>query len=354
MKRVAVVILNWNGRKMLEKYLSSVVEYSRQDADIIVADNASTDDSLDWLAQHGAHVRVIRLAENYGFAGGYNKALEQLPDYEYYVLLNSDVEVTHHWLVPLVEAMDAHQEIAACQPKLLSYLHRDSFEYAGACGGYLDKYGYPFCRGRIFDVVEDDNGQYDDPQEVLWATGACLLVRSEDYWRVGGLDERFFAHNEEIDFCWRLHNSGRQIFCIPESTVYHLGGGTLPKSNPRKTFLNFRNNLTMLWKNLPEKDLRHVMRVRWFLDYLAAFQFLILKRSWGDFKAVIKGRRTFRKWRKEFVRTPSVAKAFVPEDDMEDITLPEEHHAMTRDGRSNFSLLYEFYVRGIKEYSKLP
>lgn len=279
--KVAIVILNWNGRKMMEQYLPSVVEYSRGEAEVIVADNASTDDSVVWLSEHYPHLRVILLDQNYGFAEGYNQALRQV-DSEYYVLLNSDVEVTHHWLTPLIEEMDAHEEIAACQPKLLSMTNRDAFEYAGASGGFIDRYGYPFCRGRVFDVVEDDNGQYDDAKEVLWATGACMMIRAKDYWDAGGLDGRFFAHNEEIDLCWRLHRMGKHIFCFPESTVYHVGGGTLPKSNPRKTFLNFRNNLTMLWKNLPDDELQHVMRIRCFLDYLAAFQTLLFNRNWDN------------------------------------------------------------------------
>ena len=223
--KVAIVILNWNGRKMMEQYLPSVVEYSCGEAEVIVADNASTDDSVVWLSEHYPHLRVIPLDQNYGFAEGYNQALRQV-DSEYYVLLNSDVEVTHHWLTPLIEEMDAHEEIAACQPKLLSMTNRDAFEYAGASGGFIDRYGYPFCRGRVFDVVEDDNGQYDDAKEVLWATGACMMIRAKDYWNAGGLDGRFFAHNEEIDLCWRLHRMGKHIFCFPESTVYHVGGGT--------------------------------------------------------------------------------------------------------------------------------
>ncbi len=247
MDKVAIVILNWNGQKMLQKYLPTVLRYSRDEATVYVADNASTDDSVQMLASMFPECKVIRLEKNWGFAEGYNKALQQI-DADYYLLLNSDVEVTHHWLTPLVEMLDAHPEVAACQPKLLSVADKDMFEYAGASGGYLDRLGYPFCRGRIFDVVERDNGQYDNPQEILWATGAALFIRSKDYWEVGGLDSRFFAHNEEIDLCWRLRIRGRKIYCLPDSVVYHVGGGTLPKGNPMKTFLNFRNNLTMLYK----------------------------------------------------------------------------------------------------------
>lgn len=338
--RTAIVILNWNGRKMLAQYLPTVIEYSRDEADIIVADNASTDGSMEWLKKEFPKVRQIILDENYGFADGYNRALKQV-DAEYYVLLNSDVEVTHHWLTPLIEEMDAHKEIAACQPKLLSLHDRDAFEYAGAAGGYIDKYGYPFCRGRVFDTVEDDNGQYDNAQEILWATGACLVVRSEDYWKAGGLDGRFFAHNEEIDLCWRLHIMGRQIWCFPESEVYHLGGGTLPKSSPMKTFLNFRNNLTMLYKNLPDSDLKHVMRVRWFLDYLAAFETLILNRKLGDFKAIFRARHAFKNWRHEFDKDRQKIRKIAAESG-------------STDGRSMISILREYYLRGHKKYSDFP
>ena len=216
--KLAIVILNWNGRNMLAKYMPIVMKYSRDEATIYVADNASGDDSMLLIKQEFKECKTIFLDKNYGFAEGYNRALQQI-DAEYYLLLNSDVEVTHHWLTPLIEFMDNHPEAAACQPKLLSEADKDSFEYAGASGGYLDKYGYPFCRGRILDIVEQDNGQYDYRAEVLWATGACLMIRSKDYWEAGGLDARFFAHNEEIDLCWRLRLMGRKIFCIPESGV---------------------------------------------------------------------------------------------------------------------------------------
>lgn len=342
--KVAIVILNWNGRQMMEKYLPSVIEFSRTDAEIIVADNASTDDSVAWLKAVHPHIRLIQLDQNYGFAEGYNKALEQVHS-QYYVLLNSDVEVTHHWLTPLIEQMDAHDDIAACQPKLLSMIDKDRFEYAGASGGLLDRYGYPFCRGRIFDSIEDDNGQYDNTEDIFWATGACLFIRSKDYWEVGGLDGRFFAHNEEIDLCWRLRRRGKRICCFPESRVYHLGGGTLPKSNPRKTFLNFRNNLTMLWKNLPDGELQQVMRMRWYLDYLAALQALLLAHSWGDFKAILQARRAFKKWRRSFERDFS----------KDVLSRPSSSSGTTlQDGRKNYAVLWQYYVKGRKRFSDLP
>lgn len=335
--RISIVILNWNGVAMLRRFLPSVMKCSVGMADVVVADNASTDNSLGMLARDFPEVRIIRLDSNYGFAGGYNKALKQV-DSEFYLLLNSDVEVTEGWLQPLLNFMDANADCAACQPKLLSECSRDHFEYAGASGGYIDRYGYPFCRGRMFDTVEQDHGQYDDVAEVLWATGACLLIRSVDYWRVGGLDERFFAHNEEIDLCWRLCNLGRKVYCVPQSKVYHVGGGTLPKGNPMKTFLNFRNNLTMLYKNLPDEELRHVMLVRWVLDYVAAFKSLIADRNVGEFKAVWRARRAFGKWKKLFradreaiQRTRVVPRAV---------------------GRKPFSLLWQYYFKHVRSYAK--
>lgn len=335
--KVAVVILNWNGEAMLRRFLPTVVRYSCDEAEIWVADNASDDASVQLLHEHFPSVRLIQLDKNYGFAEGYNRALAQI-EAEYYVLLNSDVEVTHHWLTPLVEYMDAYPDVAACQPKLLSEANRDYFEYAGASGGFIDRYGYPFCRGRIFNTVEEDNRQYDYIIDILWATGACMLIRSADYREAHGLDGRFFAHNEEIDLCWRLRQRGRRIVCIPESEVYHVGGGTLPKSNPMKTFLNFRNNLTMLYKNLPDGELKGVMRVRRVLDYVAALKMLVADRSWADFKAVVKARRAFYRWRHNF------------DDDRREI-------GRTRTAgpseRVDYSILWQYYVKGRKTFSRL-
>ena len=302
MKRLAIVILNWNGRKMMDLFLPSVIKYSSDEARIIVADNASTDDSLALLSQSFPEVETIMLDKNYGFAGGYNEALKQV-DAEFYLLLNSDVEVSAGWLTPLITFMDATPACAACQPKLLSYYDKQLFEYAGASGGFIDRYGYPYCRGRIFTTVERDEGQYDDVSEIFWATGACLMIRSRDYWQAGGFDDRFFAHNEEIDLCWRLRLMGRKIYCVTDSQVYHVGGGTLPKSNPRKTFLNFRNNLTMLYKNLSDEELSRVMTVRCILDYVAAIKSLLVDRNYSEFKAIIHGRKAFRDWRAEFVNS---------------------------------------------------
>jgi len=331
--------LNWNGADMMRKYLPTVLECSRQEAVVYVADNASTDDSLELLRSQFPECKTIVLDRNWGFADGYNKALQQV-EAEYYLLLNSDIEVTDNWLTPMIEFMDENQDVAACQPKLHSIYNKECFEYAGACGGFLDRYGYPFCRGRVFDTIEEDRGQYDAVADILWATGAALMVRSKDYWQCGGLDGRFFAHCEEIDLCWRLRIMGRRVCCLPQSCVYHVGGGTLPKSNPMKTFLNFRNNLTMLYKCLPDGELQHVMRWRWFLDYLAAFEMLILKRNWGDFKAVFRARKAFKTWRKDFAADRQ--------------RIQQSRTAANIGEQYLFSLLWQYYAKGRKHFSDLP
>ena len=339
MNKIAIVILNWNGVDMMRRYLTDVVNYSIVDnAVVYVADNASTDDSVEMLRSEYPQVKVILLEKNWGFAEGYNKALSQI-EAEYYVLLNSDVKVTHHWLQPLVEFMDAHRDVAACQPKLLSIIDTDSFEYAGACGGFIDLYGYPFCRGRVFNTIERDKGQYDTAMPILWATGACMMIRSSDYWNAGGFDGRFFAHNEEIDLCWRLRLLGRKVYCIPDSAVFHLGGGTLPKSNPMKTYLNFRNNLTMLYKNLPDRELRKVMRMRFWLDWLAALQMLVLGRSIGDFKAVIKARMAFKAWKNDFRLDRETIQSTAKVD-----AVPE---------RICISILWQYYIKRNKTFRQI-
>lgn len=275
MKKVSVIILNWNGSKLLRKYLPSVVQYTNGDiAEVVVADNGSTDDSLQIIREEFPSVRLITFDQNYGFAKGYNLAISQIRT-PYCLLLNDDVRVTDHWLEPLLDYMETHPEVGALQPKLLSDREPQSFEYAGACGGFLDKHGYPFCRGRIFDVTETDNGQYDDVAQIMWATGACLMMRTELYRRVGGLDELFFAHMEEIDLCWRVRNLGFGIVCVPQSKVYHYGGGSLAMGNPRKTKLNFRNSLLMLYKNLPARSRRSTIITRLLLDGVAALNFLL-------------------------------------------------------------------------------
>ena len=339
MEKIAIVILNWNGAQMMRRFLPSVLKYSSDDATVYVADNASTDDSVQMLKEQFPECKLILLDKNWGFAEGYNKALAQI-DAEYYLLLNSDIEVTQDWLKPMLRYMEEHQEVAACQPKLLSEANREMFEYAGASGGFLDRFGYPFCRGRVFETVEEDRGQYDSAADVLWATGAALFVRARIYKEVGGLDSRFFAHNEEIDLCWRMRIMGYRIVCLPESHIYHVGGGTLPKGNPMKTYLNFRNNLTMLYKCLPDDELKSVMRWRCLLDYVAAFEMLILKRNIGDFKAVLRARRDFKRWRKDFEEDRKRIQASRKEK-----KIPEQR---------SYSLLWQYYVKGRKRFSDLP
>lgn len=290
----AVVILNWNGRKMLERFLPSVTACTTGDATVIIADNGSTDDSLDFLRSHYPQLRIIQLDKNYGFAEGYNRALSQV-EADFYVLLNDDVEVTPNWIDPVIAQMRQNTSTAICQPKLLMFDQRDTFEYAGGAGGFLDKYGYPFCRGRMFTSLEKDHGQYNDACPIFWASGAAMFVRAEVWKQLGGLDNDFFAHMEEIDFCWRAKNAGYQVEYCPQSVVYHVGGGTLPKSNPRKTYLNFRNNLALLYKNLPNNRLPWVLFCRIILDYVAAFKFL-LERKPKEFSAVVEAHKAFYKW----------------------------------------------------------
>jgi len=272
--KTAVVILNWNGRLFLEAFLPTIIETSKSVADIVVADNQSTDDSVEFLEKKFPDVRIIHTGGNLGYAGGYNRALSQI-DAEYFVLLNSDIEVSKNWIEPIIRLMDEDETIAACQPKILSFKERDTFEYAGAGGGFIDKYGYPFCRGRLFQSLEKDTGQYNDNTEIFWASGACMFVRAKYFRASGGLDEDFFAHMEEIDLCWRLKHQGYKIMYCSQSTVYHVGGGTLDKSSPKKTYLNMRNNITMLYKNLPTKQLYPILIIRLFLDFFAAIKFLV-------------------------------------------------------------------------------
>lgn len=299
MNKLAIVILNWNGRAMLEKFLPSVCAFSKGEGIVVVmADNGSTDDSIDFVEAHFPDVQILRLDQNYGFAEGYNRALGQL-DAEYFLLLNSDVEVTENWLLPLISYMDEHPEVAACQPKIRAFYNKSHFEHAGACGGFLDKYAFPFCRGRIFSNVEEDHGQYDSVMDIFWATGAALMIRSDDYLSAGGLDGTFFAHMEEIDLCWRLRSRCRRIVCVPQSVVYHVGGGTLNVDNPRKTFLNFRNNLLMIYKNVPDAFLNRLLLARFFFDYVAAAQFC-LKGDWANAKAICRARKEFRRIRHDY------------------------------------------------------
>ena len=274
MKTVAVVILNWNGVSWLEKFLPSVIKYSNiPNAKVVVIDNASTDNSVEYLYKNFNTVQVIINKTNGGFAKGYNDGLKHV-NADYFILLNSDVLVTENWLNPLLLLMNDNNNIAACQPKILAYNSKEHFEYAGAAGGFIDKFGYAFCRGRFFDFIENDEGQYQTESEIFWATGACLMIRSDIFNACGGLDEDFFAHQEEIDLCWRLKNAGHKIYYQPNSIVYHVGGGTLNALSPFKTYLNFRNNLFLLYKNLPPKYLYKTIPFRIFLDYVAFTRFL--------------------------------------------------------------------------------
>jgi len=333
--KIAVIILNWNGRALMEEFLPSVIENTR--TEVIVADNGSTDDSVAMLNEKFPSIRVIRFDKNYGFAEGYNKAIAQT-DATYTVLLNSDVEVTPNWLDAPVALMEADKTIAAVQPMIRAQKDKKRFEYAGAAGGFLDIYGYPYCRGRIMTVVEEDHGQYDTLTDILWATGACLFIRTEVYKKEGGLDANFFAHQEEIDMCWRLRSRGYRIVCTPQSVVYHVGAATLKAESPHKTFLNFRNNLLMLYKNLPEKELRRVLRVRFWLDLIAAAKFFITVNPQNAY-AVFQARSDFKRRRRDYleIRNDNLLKTTCTK-------IPEIRRK---------SLLFSFYILRKQKFSQL-
>ncbi|MDE5745065.1 MAG: glycosyltransferase family 2 protein [Paramuribaculum sp.] len=330
--KVSVIILNWNGEKLLKRFLPSVVRFLPESAQLVVADNGSADGSIAYINKEYPQIRIIAFEKNYGFAEGYNKAIN-LVDTPYCVLLNSDVEVKNDWVTPLLDYMEAHPEVGAAQPKILSADNPDKFEYAGACGGFLDRHGYPYCRGRIFDTVERDAGQYDSPINVFWASGAALMVRTEIYKRAGGLDKEFFAHMEEIDLCWRIKLLGYDIAVVPQSQVYHLGGGSLPAENPKKTYLNFRNNLLMLHKNSPDSVRRSRLFVRRLLDTVAWLRFLLAL----DFKnasAIIGAHRDFAKMRKFYNNHPQ-----------EDI--------LKMSPNKPISILWQYFVKRKKNFNRL-
>jgi GT2 family glycosyltransferase len=291
---VAIVILNYNGRNYLEKFLPFVIASTYPNKKIIVADNGSIDDSVLFLANNFKTIEIILIEKNLGFAGGYNEALKQVQS-DYYILLNSDVEVKPTWIEDMITLMESDKTIAACQPKILSYYNKKNFEYAGACGGWIDKLGYVFARGRVFDLCEEDNGQYNSIEKVFWATGAALCIRAERFHEMNGFDDYLFAHMEEIDLCWRLHRKGYNIYCCPASVVYHVGGGTLPKTNPRKVYLNFRNNFIMLLKNLPFAEAIWKIPLRVLLDWVFAFKSL-LKKDVQSFTAVFKAQVGVIQW----------------------------------------------------------
>ena len=336
MCKVTVAILNYNGEEMLGRFLPSVLQNS-PGARIVVADNASTDGSVAFMKERFPGVELVLLDRNYGFAEGYNRVIEHIGT-EYVLLLNSDVEVTPGWLEPLMAALDADENIVACQPKVLDYKRKSHFEYAGAAGGFIDRYGYPFCRGRIFDTVEEDKGLYDTVADIFWATGAALLIRTAAYRDAGGLDGRFFAHMEEIDLCWRLRARGYRIVCVPASTVYHVGGATLSVGNPRKSYLNFRNNLLMLYKNLPSDELCRVMAVRCVLDYVAALKFA-LGGSWAHCRAVVRARRDFRRMKNDYMAVREANLAVVRANEIKE--------------RTGFSILWQYHAKGKKMYAQL-
>lgn len=338
MKKVAVVILNWNGKTLLQEFLPTVIKHTPDDiADIVVADNGSTDDSVEMLKKQFPSVQLILLDKNYGFAEGYNQALKQI-ETPYTVLLNSDVEVTHNWLTTPLKALDTDKQLAGVQPKILAQKNKSYFEYAGAAGGWIDKYGYPFCRGRVLHIVEEDHGQYDAPADVFWVSGACFFVRTDIYKKEGGLDADFFAHQEEIDFCWRLRSRGYRLACTPDSIVYHVGGATLSVESPRKTFLNFRNSLLMLYKNSSEKQLKQVMRTRFWLDHIAAVIF-ILKGHAKNAQAVYRARKEYKSLRKAYIpiRKENLEKTVISK-------IPQ----MTQK-----SLIMAFYTKGKRTFTDL-
>jgi GT2 family glycosyltransferase len=336
--KTAVIILNWNGIRYLQMFLKTVAKYSiSPETDVYIADNGSTDGSVDWVAENFKEVKLIRFDRNYGFAGGYNRAIEQL-DAEYFVLINSDIEVTGGWLGPLVRYMEENHDAAACQPKILSYERKDYFEHAGAAGGFIDKYGYPFCRGRILNIAERDEGQYDNEADIFWSSGACMIVRAEAWRKCGGFDADFFAHMEEIDLCWRFHKAGFRAGFIPWTTVYHIGGGSLAYDSPYKIYLNFRNSLFLLYKNLPDEKLSSRLLSRMILDGLAAVIFLV-KGRFSYFNAIFKAHISYYKSKGELRRKREMVKK-LGENNTSGFIL-------------NKSIIFEFYIKGIKTYNRL-
>ena len=336
--KVAIVILNWNGSKLMQQFLPSVIEFSNDvPIDIIVADNGSTDGSLQMLQSRFPKVKILDLKQNYGFARGYNEALKKV-EADYYVILNSDVEVTSGWLDAPIRLLESNTDIAVVQPKILSYNQKTHFEYAGAAGGFIDRFGYPFCRGRIFNEVEEDRGQYDDSVDIFWATGACFIVRAEPFHEAGGFDADFWAHMEEIDLCWRLKNQGFRIVYTPESKVFHVGGGSLPYSSPQKLFLNFRNNLWLLYKNLPAGQLFYILFIRMVLDAVAAFK-LLTELNLNGIRSVLKAHYQF------YISIPSLHKKRKQARNARHLKPPAR--------RFPRSIVFQFYVRKRKRFSDL-
>jgi GT2 family glycosyltransferase len=338
MAKTAIVILNWNSIEFLKKFLGVVVELSSSpETEIFLADNGSTDGSADWVEKDHPSVKIIRLNNNYGFAGGYNLALQQI-DADYFILLNSDIEPTRGWAFPLISFMENNPDVASCQPKILSWHNRHKFEYAGAAGGYIDKYGYPFCRGRIFDNVEVDSGQYDSQKDIFWSSGACMIVRADAWKKCGGFDPDFFAHMEEIDLCWRFQKAGYRICFIPDSVVFHVGGGMLPYNSPFKTYLNFRNNLYLLYKNLPDNSLHKTLFIRKLLDGLTATTFLVTGK-FANFRSVWKAHM-------DYYKNISTLKK-------KRETTSELNKIRPSFGFLNKSVVFEFYIKRKKTFDEL-
>lgn len=329
--KTAVVILNWNGKSLLETYLPSVMAHS-EGAHIYVADNASTDDSVAFVKENYPQITIIQNKTNRGYAGGYNEALKQVAE-PLWVLLNSDVEVTPAWLEPMQAAFNANSDLAAAQPKILDHKNPKQFEYAGAAGGFIDKYGYPYCRGRIFDSLEEDKGQYQEPLDIFWASGACLFIRKDDFIAAGGLDERFFAHMEEIDLCWRLFHMGRTVKCIPQAVVYHLGGGTLPSMHPQKTYYNFRNSLYCLAKNLKGFTAMRRIFIRMLLDGVAGLRFL-LQGKFAHLSAILRAHLDF------YRNYSSISKS-------------KPAHYRDEKYYTHSSIVWKYFVAGIRSFGKL-
>jgi GT2 family glycosyltransferase len=338
MDKAAIVILNWNGLDYLKRFLATTVKNSASPGTAIyVADNGSTDGSAEWVAKNFSSIGLIRFDKNLGFAGGYNLALQKI-EANFFILLNSDIEVTENWTKPLILFMENNHDVASCQPKILSWHRKDYFEYAGAAGGYIDKYGYPFCRGRLFNSIEKDEGQYDTPKDVFWTSGACMIIKAEAWHKCNGFDADFFAHMEEIDLCWRFHLAGYRVSFIPDPVVYHIGGGVLPYDSPFKTYLNFRNNLFLLYKNLPDKGLHYVLLIRKFLDGIAAL-FFFINGKFSNTKSVWKAHADYYKSikslkeKRELVKKLSVKKSI-------NIVM-------------NKSIVFEFYIKGTRTFNKL-
>ncbi|MBA4321404.1 MAG: glycosyl transferase family 2 [Odoribacter sp.] len=338
MHKTAIVILNWNGIGYLKKFLETAVNNSISSGSVLfVADNGSTDGSADWVEKNFPSVKLIMLEENHGFAGGYNIALRQI-DARYFILLNSDIEVTPGWTEPLISFMDNNPDAAACQPKILSWHNREFFEYAGAAGGYIDKFGYPFCRGRIFNSLEKDSGQYNSRKDIFWSSGACMIVRAEAWKKSSGFDADFFAHMEEIDLCWRFQKAGYRVCFTHESVVYHVGGGVLPYDSPFKTYLNFRNNLFLLYKNLPENKLHTTLFIRMLLDGIAALLF-VFNGKFTNVRSV---------WQAHMDYYKAINSLKIKRKSVKSLTTAEFSTAVL-----NKSIVFEFYIKRNKTFDKL-